>query len=276
LSRRTGVAPDTLRKWEQRYGVLHPDRTPGGQRRYNEGDVARVEWLRDRLREGFRISEAARILGGAQSQPATDPDDLPDLIVLALVDLDGDRLVSLLDQTFTVLPLQDALVRVVAPLLRRVGDAWAAGEITIAQEHLLTSKLRCRLERVLADAHGGVRGTAVLACAPGELHDVGLLMLTVLLHADGWRVEYLGADTPAAQALALAEAVGADVVCFSAAQAESAAALEEQLAATPHGDRPAIVVGGRAVDDRLADRVGAHRLDDDLVAAVRGLRTVVA
>ena len=148
MSRRTGVAPDTLRKWEQRYGVLEPERTPGGQRRYNERDVARVEWLRDRLREGFRISEAARILGGPQSQPPADPEDLPDLIVLALVDHDGDRLASLLDQTFTVLPLEDALVRVVAPLLRRVGDAWAAGEITVAQEHLLTSKLRCRLESV--------------------------------------------------------------------------------------------------------------------------------
>ena len=97
-------------------------------------------------------------------------------------------------------------------------------------------------------------------------------MLTVLLHADGWRVEYLGADTPPAQALALAEALDADVVCFSAALAESAAALEEQFAGTPHRDRPAIVVGGHAVDDRFADRVGARRLDDDLVAAVRRLR----
>jgi MerR family transcriptional regulator, light-induced transcriptional regulator len=59
LAQRTGVPPDTLRKWEQRYHILQPDRTAGGQRRYSERDVARVEWLRERLDEGYRIGEAA-------------------------------------------------------------------------------------------------------------------------------------------------------------------------------------------------------------------------
>ena len=63
LSRRTGVAPDTLRKWEQRYAILRPTRTAGGQRRYSELDVERVEWLRARLAEGYRIGEAAALLG---------------------------------------------------------------------------------------------------------------------------------------------------------------------------------------------------------------------
>ena len=61
LHRRTGVSPDTIRKWEQRYGVLHPDRTAGGQRRYSEEDVARVKWLKARIEEGYRIGEAAAI-----------------------------------------------------------------------------------------------------------------------------------------------------------------------------------------------------------------------
>src|SRR5919197_1237255 len=63
LARRTGIAADTLRKWEQRYGIIRPTRTTGGQRRYSERDVARVEWLRDRLAEGYRISAAAALLG---------------------------------------------------------------------------------------------------------------------------------------------------------------------------------------------------------------------
>ena len=69
LSRRTGVAPDTLRKWEQRYGVLKPSRTEGGQRRYSELDVARVEWLVARLADGYRISRAAALLGDGASPP---------------------------------------------------------------------------------------------------------------------------------------------------------------------------------------------------------------
>jgi MerR family transcriptional regulator, light-induced transcriptional regulator len=276
LSRRTGVAPDTLRKWEQRYGILRPERTQGGQRRYSERDLARVEWLNARVSEGYRISEAARILGGAQAAPAEDPDDLPGLILLALQDTDADLLAALLDQTFGVLSVEDALVRVVAPLLDRIGDAWEAGEITVAQEHLLTSKIRFRLEQLVGYAGGGVRGTAVLACAPGERHELGLLMLAVLMQADGWQVEYLGGDTPALQALALADAVAADVVCFSAATKESAAALRRQLREVPRDGGPAMVAGGHAVDERYAKSIGARYVSGDLGARVRELRAVMS
>src|SRR4030088_3273169 len=77
LAQRTGVPPDTLRKWEQRYQILQPDRTAGGQRRYSERDVARVEWLRERLDEGYRIGEAATLLGTIGVEPArAAPDQL--------------------------------------------------------------------------------------------------------------------------------------------------------------------------------------------------------
>src|SRR5918998_4819726 len=83
LARRTGVAPDTLRKWEQRYGILRPTRTAGGQRRYSELDVARVEWLRDRLSEGYRIGEAATLLA-ASPEAARTADELRDALVRAV------------------------------------------------------------------------------------------------------------------------------------------------------------------------------------------------
>ena len=69
--------------------------------------------------------------------------------------------------------------------------------------------MRAALQKLLADPRADVRGTAVLACAPGEQHEIGLLMLAVLLRADGWQVAYLGADTPSADAVALAERLGA-------------------------------------------------------------------
>src|SRR5688500_4140353 len=102
LSRRTGIAPDTLRKWEQRYGILRPERTSGGQRRYSERDVVRVEWLRDRLDEGYRIGEAAHILGGADTPPAARAEELPDLLLAALEENDSGRVTSLIDQTFAL------------------------------------------------------------------------------------------------------------------------------------------------------------------------------
>src|SRR5213078_2548473 len=100
-------------------------------------------------------------------------------------------------------------------------EQWRRGALTVAQEHLASSTVRSALQRLLADARGCVRGVAVLACAPGERHDIGLLMLAVLLRADGWQVAYLGADTPVGDAVALAEESGARLLCFSATMRES-------------------------------------------------------
>src|SRR3954454_20269165 len=85
LARRTGVPADTIRKWEQRYGVLRPERTTGGQRRYSEEDVARVEWLKARLSEGYRIGEAATLLGSVPLAAPASPDELRDAIGAAIV-----------------------------------------------------------------------------------------------------------------------------------------------------------------------------------------------
>ena len=90
-----------------------------------------------------------------------------------------------------------------------------------------------------------VRGSAVLACAPGERHEIGLLMLAVLLRSDGWQVAYLGADTPVADAVAFAESVDAVALCLSAATADTADALACELASTAPNDSLTILAGGR-------------------------------
>ena len=231
ISRRTGVAPDTLRKWEQRYGVLRPVRTAGGQRRYDESDVLRVEWLRDRIAEGWRIGEAARMLDGSVPMSLDDPAELRDAVIDAVRDVDLVALSATLDQAFAVLPLQQALGDVVIPALQWTGEAWHRGDLSIAQEHAISGKVRAHLDKLIADGRGDVHGIAVLACAPGEHHDIGLLMLAVVLRADGWRVEFLGADTPVDTAVAFAERVGATILCFSAARDETAEALRESLVA---------------------------------------------
>jgi methanogenic corrinoid protein MtbC1 len=268
LSRRTGVPADTLRKWEQRYGVLQPDRTGGGQRRYSELDVARVEWLRERLAEGFRIGEAAALLGGAQLEAARTPADVRRALYEAASRANVDGLRALLDQTFTLFPLEQALSRIVEPVLQRVGEGWASGELSVAQEHLVSAAIRARLERLLADARGDVRGVAVLACVPGELHELGLLMLGALLRADGWQVAYLGADAPLDDAFELAERLDAPMLCLSVTMHEHAAALTRQ--AVPPG--VTLVLGGDASSDRAARRLGAQHVNDSLRRSVRELR----
>ena len=245
LTQRTGVPADTIRKWEQRYGVLRPQRTSGGQRRYTESDVARIEWLKARLGEGYRIGEAAALLGDS-SVVAASPDELRAAFVAATEETDVPTLAAIVEQALLVEPVEDAFAAILAPALVEVGERWQAGAITVAQEHLASSTVRSALQRLLADTRGAVRGTAVLACAPAERHEIGLLMLAVLLRADGWAVAYLGADTPVADAVALARSIGARIVCFSATPATVEGLRLELAAGSAAGLQ--VLVGGSGTD----------------------------
>ncbi len=246
VARRTGIASDTLRKWERRYGVLRPNRTTGGQRRYDESDVARVEWLRDRLAEGFRISEAAALLDPEGEIAVASTSELREALVEAAREADSGLLASLVEQAFTLHPVEHAIEEIVQPALESIGAAWVDRSGAIAEEHLLTETVRARLERMLADRRPGVRGKAVLACGPSERHDLGLLALAVLLQADGWLVAYVGADVPLDAVVELAEQIEADVLCVSVTLPSSHERVVAELSEVALPERLRVVVGGPA------------------------------
>jgi MerR family transcriptional regulator, light-induced transcriptional regulator len=252
LTRRTGVPPDTIRKWEQRYGVLRPNRTAGGQRRYSEQDVARVLWLQARIAEGYRIGEAAALLGPTPGAPS-NAEELREAFVEAARRGDPTVLAATVEQAL-LLPLERAFEEVLAPALVEVGAQWRAGRLSVADEHLASSAVRAGLQQLLADARGNVRGTAVLACATGERHEIGLMMLGILLRADGWQVAYLGPDVPFADATGLALRLEASVLCFSASSTEAAKAVQLELAGAKLPAELTVLVGGRATSTGAARR----------------------
>jgi MerR family transcriptional regulator, light-induced transcriptional regulator len=261
VAQRTGIGPDTLRKWERRYGVLRPNRTTGGQRRYDERDVARVEWLRDRLSDGFRIGEAAALLTDDAATTTSSKSGMRDAIVAAVSEPDPRQLTALVEQAFTLNDVETAVEEIIAPALRMVGDRWQDGAECIAEEHLLSEAVRSRLRVLLSDRRHAVRGTAVLACAPGERHELGLLALAVLLQADGWLPVYLGADAPLESSLALAGRMNAGVVCLSASTPDLLADLRRRLAQAKLPETTRVIVGGAATEhpQRLGEVVAGLR-----------------
>jgi len=273
LAQRTGVAPDTLRKWEQRYAILQPERTAGGQRRYSERDVARVEWLRERLEEGYRIGEAASLLGSLGSTPPRAAREHLKGMLDALDDLEAEAIGLRLDQAFALLHVEETFESVLVPLLQAVGERWRNGTMTTAEEHLISEAVRSRLGHLLADAGGGVHGVAVLACAPGERHELGLMMATIALRRDGWKVVYLGADAPLDDALALTETLSARVLGLSLSTPARADGLEAVLqAGVPRG--VSLVLGGAGATGPLARKLGAVYAGTDLGGSVRTIRAL--
>jgi len=201
LSRRSGVSPDLLRAWERRYGLLEPSRSAGGLRLYSEEDVVRVRAMQYQLEAGLAAAEAAAVAVSARAGAAEGVGDAPALrraLDTALLGYDEAGAHAVFDTLMARLSLDAVLGDVVVPLLHDIGERWERGEITIAQEHFASTVLRGRLLGLARGWGVGFGPLALLACAPGEQHDLGLLAFGLALRGRGWRIVYLGPDTPVA------------------------------------------------------------------------------
>ena len=231
---RTGLTPDVLRVWERRYGAVSPERSEGHQRLYSDDDIERLRLLRLATIPGRGISQVVGLSTGelahmveedASARARVEAADLPDAEsgsetvarALALVRaFEGAGLEWLLSRVVAELGLVHFITAVGAPLLRRVGDDWHAGRITVGQEHLATSAVRrivtgaMSLGSAPADAPRMVVGTLA-----GERHEVGALFVAAVAMAQGWAVTYLGADLPVADIADAALATRARVVAIS-------------------------------------------------------------
>jgi DNA-binding transcriptional MerR regulator len=278
LSRRTGVSPDLLRAWERRYGLLRPRRTDGRTRLYSAADEARVRLMSRYIADGLPPAQAAEMVtavrltvrpGEGVAIPPAEVARAHEDMQTSLDRFDETSAQRALERLFgTYSPL--AVVRdAMMPYLREVGDRWAAGHVSVAQEHFATNFL---LARLLAFARGWDRGLgprAVLACAREEQHTFGLIAFGVALHQLGWRITYLGADTTVAMIEEASAHVAPDLIVVCAAMPERIAAVADELQALGRG-RPTAIAGAGA-SAALADGLGIRRLDADPVTAAQGV-----
>jgi MerR family transcriptional regulator, light-induced transcriptional regulator len=200
LSRRSGVSPDLLRAWERRYGLLHPTRSAGGLRLYSLDDLERVRTMQRHLAAGLAAAEAAEL--AARPDPERDQAggapsaDVQRELESAVAAFDEPQTQSILDALLATSTIEAALADVLLPFLHRLGERWERGEASVAEEHFATAVLRGRLLGLARGWGRGLGPRAVLACAPGEQHDLGLIAFGLALRARGWRIVYLGADAP--------------------------------------------------------------------------------
>lgn len=202
LSRRTGVSPELLRAWERRYALLSPTRSDGGFRLYSTRDEARIRSMKRHLAEGLSAAEAARLSSSEEAVieiPEATEGPLSTLageLSSALDRFDETTAESTLDQLFATYSVEAVLRMVFLPYLSEVGNRWQEGTMSVAQEHFASQILRMRLDRLGAGWGSGRGPIALLACPPGERHELGLMMFGVVLARQGWRISYLGPDTP--------------------------------------------------------------------------------
>jgi MerR family transcriptional regulator, light-induced transcriptional regulator len=272
LARRTGTSPELLRAWEQRYGLLRPSRSSGGFRLYSDDDLARVRRTRGLIAEGLSAAEAAgRVLGmEAAGETVATPviEDLTEELETALDEMDGEAADAALDRVLGALSLETALREVLLPYLRRLGDRWAAGEASVGQEHFASNLIRGRLFGLARDWWAGNGPAAVLACLPGEAHELGLLMFGLVLSRRGWRITYLGADTPIATVAETVVSRSPDLVVLAVFDGRILEEHAQEILEIAHRSR--VVVGGHVQPEQVA-AAGAMLLDADPIEAARAV-----
>lgn len=277
LAQRTGLTPELLRAWERRYGLLAPSRSEGGFRLYSDEDVARVRSMSAHIEAGVAAAEAAAlVLAAAAQAPGTEPDrpaSGPGTLLQALLRFDDVGANRELDEQLGRLSPQSVVRSVVVPALREIGDRWSRGEVSVAQEHFASNVLRARLLALARGWDQGIGPAVVLACVPGEQHDLPLVILGLGLRDRGWRIVFLGANTPVAGLDEVVDEVGAAGVVLSAHDPALLRAAYRDLRSLAAGRR--VVLGGPGVTDDAAARVDARYLGAELTDAADAVTSLL-
>jgi DNA-binding transcriptional MerR regulator len=273
LSRRLGVSDHVLRAWEARYGLLQPVRSAGGFRLYSEADALRVRRMQAHLADGLSAAEAARAVlgqdsradgraGGTDRVPTTES-ELSGALRQALDAFDEPAAQAILDRLLSDLSLTAVLRDVVLPYLTELGERWERGTASVAQEHFATNVIRGRLAGLARGWGNGHGPRAVLACPPGELHDLALMVFGIVLHRSGWRIDYLGMNTPVAELTRTVDARHPALVVLAATLPETLGPLAAQLTAL--AKRAPLALAGAGATPEIASTVGARLMMRDPV-----------
>jgi len=214
VSKQTGILPVTIRAWERRFHLLAPRRADNRYRMYSERDVVLLKWIQASLNSGLSISKAVISLKTnlekgvlpeieletaptnevGQAQP---PTIYAERLYKALIVHDDTEADNVLQAAHAVFDLVAVFERIIMPCLFEIGEAWRMGNLSITSEHMASSFIKGKLMSLL-NAYPNRRHPPVIlvGCAPFEQHEIGTLMMAILLRRSGQRVEYLGTDVP--------------------------------------------------------------------------------
>jgi len=294
----TGLAADTLRAWERRYGLPTPQRTQGGHRLYSEHDIETIKWLVKRQAEGLSISRAVdlwneKLTSGAEpladsisaisakqaviTNPDTKLDSLRATWMNACMDFNELAAEQTLNQAFSLFPMEAVCTEILQKGLSEIGEHWYENKASVQQEHFASALAMRRLDTLLSATPQPTQNKTVLVgCPPGEWHTFTPLLLTLLLRRRGVNVIYLGANVPAEKFAETVKVAKADLIILVAQQLITAATLE-RTALSLSANKTPVAFGGRIfnLNAGLIQHIAGHFLGKDLIHAVDGVETLL-
>lgn len=206
LEQLSGVKAHTLRIWEQRYGILKPQRTATNIRFYSNEDLKRILNISLLNSHGYKISviakltdaelvkEAEKFLNSFQEESVQIEN-----LVMSLMEVNEERFEKTVNNAILHFGFENTIEKIVFPFFKKLGAMWQAGMVNPAQEHYLSNLIRQKIIVHVDKISPNItpdQKSVVLFLPSGELHEMGLLYTSFLCKARGYRVIYLGQSVP--------------------------------------------------------------------------------
>ena len=298
----TGITADTLRAWERRYGLPMPQRTEGGHRLYSERDIHTIKWLMARQSEGLSISRAVDLwneqiahgsdpLAGLVSSGLTTVQTISASMVTAETTLDTLRAhwveacmnfnetsaEQILNQAFSMFPVEAVCVDVLQKGLSEIGSLWYENQASVQQEHFASGLAMRRLDGLLIASPTPSRPfTVIVGCPPDEWHTFTPLLLSLFLRRLGINVIYLGASVPISRFEETVRAVRANLVILVSQTLTSAASLQ-QTATALTAKKIKVAYGGRIFNLRpeITTFIPGYHLGNSVLASINEIEIIL-
>ncbi len=280
----TGVKPVTLRAWERRYGLVRPQRSAKGQRLYTQDDVNRILRVLALTRDGVAVGHAKEALDAepARVAPTADEGRWPMYrrrFAAAVAAFDELELEAIYDEALALHSVDTVDRMLLLPILKELGQRWSTVAGGVAEEHFISTYARHKIGARFHHRRAHPDGAKILAaCAPGEQHEIGLLLFALAAHDAGFRVVLLGANVPFPEVAAAAHRTRCDVVVISNAIDSASPDFYSQLKELVDAAKRPVYVGGHAVPAREKEihAAGAVPLGVSIPSAVRRLASDIS
>jgi len=258
VAKLTGLSRDVIRVWERRFEILKPTRGANRYRNYSDEDVALLRFLKEQLDAGGSIGELSKL--GREELLTRARASAPQVSFVdnAFSRLLQELLSSLnpfnrvifekrLNGAVAVIPFEEALHGILLPLQEQVGQLWHDGHLDVAIEHYVTRQIQQKIFSAMNQLPVAEYGAkVVVACPPGEEHDIAAFAVAYRCRVRGCRVHCLGANVPLGSLAKLCEEVDPDLTIMSFPVALSEANAAELVQTLADEVRPAsdLAVGG--------------------------------
>jgi DNA-binding transcriptional MerR regulator len=272
----TGINPVTLRAWERRHGLIHPQRTEGGHRLYTAQDVQRINDILHWTGKGVPISKVGDRLAGQPDvsvQPSSAFDEWRSALASAAKAFDAQALEAVHGQLFTLLPKRTVLRDVLLPVWHDLATGAAPGQRS--QWSFLDTFLRARL--LMRLQMNQVHSPRVLLAGAQGRAEFPLLCTGLLLSGEQQRIDVLGCDQPLEELPLLCAAIEPAALVIrvqapvSVALTKCLRSLQMEIAC------PLAVIGHGLGDSHVAfEGIPLHLLDEDSANVARLLSALLS